>query len=158
MQAAFDRTTLDRLIALGKSRGGLTPDDLRRALPVDRMSAEDIALVLIELEEAGISVDPDEIVMTSGGRSHPPARSGCRSRGRPRRLRPPPHRRRPRRLQARRRSAPRRPRSPRAARTGRWCGRAWRRSSSCSSCWLCGGAGVSGRPLNRPTRDLILRC
>ncbi|QRE74250.1 RNA polymerase sigma factor region1.1 domain-containing protein [Methylobacterium aquaticum] len=72
MQAAFDRTTLDRLIALGKSRGGLTPDDLRRALPVDRMSAEDIALVLIELEEAGISVDPDEIVMTSG-RPLPPA-------------------------------------------------------------------------------------
>ena len=72
MQAAFDRTTLDRLVALGKSQGGLTPDDLRRALPVDRMSAEDIALVLIELEEAGISVDPDEALLTSG-RPLPPA-------------------------------------------------------------------------------------
>ncbi len=67
MQAAFDRTTLDRLIALGRSRGGLTPDDLRQALPVDRMSAEDIALVLIELEEAGIPVDPDEILLRGGG-------------------------------------------------------------------------------------------
>lgn len=72
MQAAFDRTTLDRLVALGKSRGGLTPDDLRRALPVDRMSAEDIALVLIELEEAGVPVDPDEALLTPG-RPLPPA-------------------------------------------------------------------------------------
>lgn len=67
MQAAFDRTTLDQLVALGRSRGELTPDDLRRALPVDRMSAEDIALVLIELEEAGIAVDPDEILLQGGG-------------------------------------------------------------------------------------------
>ncbi|AWN49299.1 hypothetical protein DK419_25560 [Methylobacterium terrae] len=72
MQAAFDRTTLDRLIALGRSRGGLTPDDLRRALPVDRMSAEDIALVLIELEEAGVPVDPDEVLLQQG-RPLPPA-------------------------------------------------------------------------------------
>ncbi|TNC12410.1 hypothetical protein FF100_16450 [Methylobacterium terricola] len=66
MQAAFDRTTLDRLIALGRSRGGLGPDDLRQALPVDRMSAEDIALVLIELEEAGVPVDPDEVLLQQG--------------------------------------------------------------------------------------------
>ncbi len=72
MQAAFDRTTFDRLVALGRSRGGLTPDDLRRALPVDRMSAEDIALVLIELEEAGIPVDPDEALLQPG-RPLPPA-------------------------------------------------------------------------------------
>ncbi|KMO10802.1 RNA polymerase sigma factor region1.1 domain-containing protein [Methylobacterium platani] len=72
MQAAFDRATLDRLIALGKDRGGLGPDDLRQALPIDRMSAEDIALVLIELEEAGIPVDPDEILLQHG-RTLPPA-------------------------------------------------------------------------------------
>ncbi|TGD98010.1 RNA polymerase sigma factor region1.1 domain-containing protein [Methylobacterium nonmethylotrophicum] len=72
MQAAFDRTTLDRLVALGRSQGGLTPDDLRRALPVDRMSAEDIAMVLIELEEAGIPVDPDEALLRPG-RPLPPA-------------------------------------------------------------------------------------
>ncbi|SFU41626.1 Sigma-70 factor, region 1.1 [Methylobacterium sp. 174MFSha1.1] len=72
MQAAFDRATLDRLVALGRSQGGLGPDDLRRALPVDRMSAEDIAMVLIELEEAGISVDPDDSLLSSG-RPLPPA-------------------------------------------------------------------------------------
>lgn len=72
MQAAFDRATLDRLVALGRSQGWLGPDDLRRALPVDRMSAEDIALVLIELEEAGISVDPDEALLRTG-RPLPPA-------------------------------------------------------------------------------------
>jgi hypothetical protein len=73
MQAAFDRATLDRLIILGRSQGGLGPDDLRRALPVDRMSAEDIAMVLIELEEAGIPVDPDEALLPSGGRPLPPS-------------------------------------------------------------------------------------
>ncbi|GJD63587.1 RNA polymerase sigma factor region1.1 domain-containing protein [Methylobacterium frigidaeris] len=72
MQAAFDRATLDRLVTLGRSQGGLTPDDLRRALPVDRMSAEDIAMVLIELEEAGISVDPDEALLQAG-RPLPPS-------------------------------------------------------------------------------------
>ncbi|MGE7415729.1 RNA polymerase sigma factor region1.1 domain-containing protein [Methylobacterium tarhaniae] len=72
MQAAFDRTTLDRLVALGRSRGGLTPDDLRQALPVDRMSAEDIAMVLIELEEAGVPVDPDEALLQPG-RPLPPS-------------------------------------------------------------------------------------
>ncbi|AWB20731.1 hypothetical protein DA075_07190 [Methylobacterium currus] len=71
MQAAFDRATLDRLVTLGRSQGGLTPDDLRRALPVDRMSAEDIAMVLIELEEAGIPVDPDDSLLS--GRPLPPA-------------------------------------------------------------------------------------
>ncbi|GJD53382.1 hypothetical protein OPKNFCMD_6157 [Methylobacterium crusticola] len=66
MQDAFDRSTLDRLIDLGRRQGELTSEDLRRALPVARMSPEAIALVLIELEEAGIVVEPDEDLLEPG--------------------------------------------------------------------------------------------
>jgi hypothetical protein len=39
---------LDRLVATGRSRAGLTSEDhLRGALPVGAMSAEDLALVVV---------------------------------------------------------------------------------------------------------------
>jgi hypothetical protein len=64
---AIDRTTLDRLIARGRAQGGLTTEDLRRDLPVDGMSADAIALVVIELEDAGVPVDLDESLLGLGG-------------------------------------------------------------------------------------------
>ncbi|RVU14549.1 RNA polymerase sigma factor region1.1 domain-containing protein [Methylobacterium oryzihabitans] len=66
MEAGIDRATLDRLIALGRRRDGLTTEDLRQALPIGGMSADAIALVVIELEDAGIPVDLDESLL--GGR------------------------------------------------------------------------------------------
>jgi hypothetical protein len=64
MQPALDSTTLDRLISLGRERGHLTTEDLRASLPVERMSAEDIALVVIHLEETGVSVELEDSLLT----------------------------------------------------------------------------------------------
>lgn len=59
----IDSDTLARLVALGRRKGHLTNQDLEAALPVDIMSPEDIALVVVHLEEAGVSVDLDETLL-----------------------------------------------------------------------------------------------
>ncbi|MET3414669.1 RNA polymerase sigma factor region1.1 domain-containing protein [Methylobacterium sp. 1030] len=59
MTQALDRATLDRLVALGRDRGLLTADDLRAALPVERMDVDALVLVMLELEAAGVSVEPE---------------------------------------------------------------------------------------------------
>ncbi|MCJ2101284.1 RNA polymerase sigma factor region1.1 domain-containing protein [Methylobacterium sp. E-046] len=59
MSQTIDRGTLDRLIALGRARGGLSADDLRAALPVEQMDVDALVLVMLELETAGVSVEPD---------------------------------------------------------------------------------------------------
>ncbi len=61
----IDRSTLDRLVTLGRTKGHLTNEDLQAALPVDSMGADDIALVVVHLEEAGIPVELDESLLTS---------------------------------------------------------------------------------------------
>ena len=55
---------VDRLMDLGRRRGGLEIDDIRQALPVDTMTAEELADVLARLEEAGISVEIDPVMLT----------------------------------------------------------------------------------------------
>jgi hypothetical protein len=76
MRPAIDRSTVESLILLGKQRGGLTNQDLQAALPVGSMSAEDIALIVMQLEEAGVSVDLDESLSVGGQRpTTPPKRS-----------------------------------------------------------------------------------
>jgi hypothetical protein len=55
---------LDRLIQLGRRRGGLEIDDIRQVLPVDTMTTEELADVLARLEEAGISVEIDRALLT----------------------------------------------------------------------------------------------
>ncbi len=59
MSQTIDRGTLDRLIALGRDRGELSADDLRAALPVERMDVDALVLVMLELEAAGVSVEPE---------------------------------------------------------------------------------------------------
>lgn len=59
MAGTIDRATLDRLIALGRERGGLTAAEFQAALPVDAMDVDALVLVMLELEEAGVSVEPD---------------------------------------------------------------------------------------------------
>jgi hypothetical protein len=71
MQPAIDTDTLERLLALGRARGFLTNRDLEEALPTDRMSAEDIALIVGHLEDAGIPVDLEDDL----NKPHPGAQS-----------------------------------------------------------------------------------
>lgn len=59
MAQTLDRGTLDRLIAVGRTRGALTADDLRAALPVERMDVDALVMVMLELEAAGVSVEPE---------------------------------------------------------------------------------------------------
>jgi hypothetical protein len=57
-------TAVDRLIQLGRRRGGLEIDDIRQALPIDTMTIEELADVVAHLEEAGISVEIDAGLLT----------------------------------------------------------------------------------------------
>ncbi len=67
----IDSGTLARLVALGRQKGQVTNQDLEEALPIDAMSAEDIALVVVHLEEAGVSVDLDENLLVQASPSAP---------------------------------------------------------------------------------------
>ncbi|MGU3541271.1 RNA polymerase sigma factor region1.1 domain-containing protein, partial [Methylobacterium sp. A54F] len=58
----LDRAVLDRLIDLGRQRGGLTPEDLREHLPIAALGAEDLALIVLEIEEAGVPVEIEEML------------------------------------------------------------------------------------------------
>lgn len=56
----IDRDTMRRLIDEGRRKGRLETRDLRHVLPIERMEPDDIALVLLRLEEAGVAVELDE--------------------------------------------------------------------------------------------------
>ena len=77
MQQALDRNTLDRLITLGRRQGQLTTEDLRASLPIESMSAEEIALIVVHLEESGIAVELEDSLMTPGPRPAAPATVGA---------------------------------------------------------------------------------
>jgi hypothetical protein len=64
MQPALDRTIMDRLTILGRERGHLTTEDLRLNLPVDRMSAEEIALIVVQLEGSGVAVELEDSLIS----------------------------------------------------------------------------------------------
>lgn len=64
MQPALDRTLLDRLIILGRDQGHLTTEDLRLNLPIERMSAEEIALIVVQLEGANVSVELEDSLIS----------------------------------------------------------------------------------------------
>jgi len=73
-------TELERLIAIGKRRGGLTVDDLQRHLPLEALSPAKLAEVLAVIEDAGVTVEIDP-ALTEGrprkpaGRPTPPPAS-----------------------------------------------------------------------------------
>ena len=70
MTPAIDSSALGRLLDLGRNQGHLTTDDLRRALPIDAMGADEVALVVAHLEDAGVAVEIDENLFAP----HPDAR------------------------------------------------------------------------------------
>lgn len=71
MQPALDSTTLDRLIALGRQRGHLTTEDLQASLPIAGMSAEEIALIVVHLEEMGVAVEIEEALLAPNAKPVP---------------------------------------------------------------------------------------
>ena len=52
----------------GKRRGYVTVDDLRSALRIDQLSADELALIVVQLEEAGVPVELDEELMGASRR------------------------------------------------------------------------------------------
>lgn len=76
MQQALDSNTLDRLIALGRQQGQLTTLDLQNNLPIASMSAEEIALIVVHIEEAGVPVELEDSLMAPHSKpTSAPARS-----------------------------------------------------------------------------------
>jgi hypothetical protein len=76
MQQALDSNTLDRLISLGRKQGHLTNQDLQANLPIDSMSSEEIALIVIHLEESGVPVELEDSLTTPSAKpTSPPKQS-----------------------------------------------------------------------------------
>jgi hypothetical protein len=70
--AGFDKAALERLMTLGRRRGHLTTADLEGELPVNAMQPDEIALVIVHLEEAGIPVEVDAGLLTGEPRPAAP--------------------------------------------------------------------------------------
>jgi hypothetical protein len=64
MQPALDRAILDRLIVSGRRQGYLTNEDLAANLPIGSMSADEIAMIVVHLEELGIPVELEERLLS----------------------------------------------------------------------------------------------
>ncbi|MDB5570439.1 MAG: hypothetical protein JWN93_1622 [Hyphomicrobiales bacterium] len=60
----IDRSAFQALVDLGRRKGRLETQDIARYMPVERMDAEDLALVLLELEQAGVEVELDDHLLT----------------------------------------------------------------------------------------------
>jgi Sigma-70 factor, region 1.1 len=76
MQQALDSNTLDRLITLGRKQGHLTNRDLESHLPIASMSEEEIALIVVQLEESGVPVElEDSLTAPNAKPSAPPQKS-----------------------------------------------------------------------------------
>lgn len=54
---------LTELISLARRRGSLSMEDLRRALPVDSMTIEDLTHILARLDQAGFDLDIDPTLL-----------------------------------------------------------------------------------------------
>lgn len=67
-----DDEAFDRLVALGRERGGLTTEDIAQSLPVERMTAEQLAAVIVYLEEADIPVEIDPAFLSPRHRGPAP--------------------------------------------------------------------------------------
>jgi hypothetical protein len=56
----------DRLIALGRHKGSIDVDDIKEMMPVETMTTEDLAGLVILLEEHGIAIDLDPELLIPG--------------------------------------------------------------------------------------------
>ena len=62
----------DRLVELGRQRGGLKTDDIRQVLRVESMTGEELVDVLMRLEVAGVSIEIDPALLIPRHRQMPP--------------------------------------------------------------------------------------
>lgn len=60
--------TLELLRKRAHARGYITPEDLRDVMPVEDMSADELARVVLQLEEAGVSVEIEDALNTAARR------------------------------------------------------------------------------------------
>lgn len=67
-----NEAAIDELTAIGRRQGRLGLDDVKRVLPVDRMSAEELAEAMARLEDAGIEVDLDPALLRPRYDAAPP--------------------------------------------------------------------------------------
>ncbi len=75
--AGFDKAALERLEALGRRRGHLTTGDLAGELPISGMAPDEIALVIVHLEDRGIPVEVDADLLAGERRpAAPPMEPG----------------------------------------------------------------------------------
>jgi hypothetical protein len=66
-----NETALTELIDRARQRGGISMEDLQSALPLDTMSAEDVAHVLARLDEAGLDLEIDPDLLLPANRTAP---------------------------------------------------------------------------------------
>jgi hypothetical protein len=59
--------TLDELVDRARQRGGVSIEDLRQWLPIESMTVEDVSSVLARLDEAGLDVEIDPMMLLSAG-------------------------------------------------------------------------------------------
>lgn len=64
----IDEEKIEMLRLRSDRQGAIATGDLREILPVDEMSADELALVVLELEEAGVVIEIDESLMGSSRR------------------------------------------------------------------------------------------
>lgn len=60
--------TIEALRKRSQGRGYVTTEDLRDVMPVENMSADELARVLLQLEEAGVSVEIEDALNTAARR------------------------------------------------------------------------------------------
>ena len=67
----IDEKLLATLRARAARQGFLTTDDLRAVLPIDTLSADDLAMIVLQLEDVGVSLEVSNNLLGSSRRQTP---------------------------------------------------------------------------------------
>jgi hypothetical protein len=77
-ETSLSPTDLQRLRAAAQARGRLALDDLKRILPIERLSPEQVARVVAQIEDAAIDIEIDLGLMRPSRKAAPTLASGFR--------------------------------------------------------------------------------
>src|SRR4051812_33829291 len=86
-----NEAAIDELTAIGRRQGRLELDDMKRVLPVDRMSADELAEAMARLEDAGIEIDLDPNLLRPRHDAAPPPAAAAAAPAEPAAASPPRH-------------------------------------------------------------------